>query len=606
MKFIEEPEQTGISVDFARDGFNTNNRQAVSAPEVISLPWIATQQCLLDTKDFLRQAKERGADLSPLLLRQLYKHRIIIPLVEVTDRRYYEPHDQEHGEPRANGRMLEFRAARSEGRLRDLGQIPFIPRLSFESSRPTNYSWWNGLLYSRYQLSIVAFLKPWLGKCRYSYRNERKYPRLPEPDDTLRTRANQLHRIGLMALALEARYLPILEAGQIRLTNTKIDEYLAFRRDFDPVKVSRQLQYSASNAHSDAECLLLLARTIDPTNGPWRELIKYATRESWKHLNGDLLSAMHLRETSEILLRFYEDLSERGETGPLPSIPTTTWHPLHDRLSSKQSTLDQQLMDVGLSPHPRVVLAVEGDSEEIMFPRVWNALGYSDAPELVRLLNLGGTDKNPVKVAGLAATPLVTRQGAAGDFVWMIKPPTCFMIVADPEGLYATKQKIDKLLNDIKVEIKSGLAAQGAQTTEPGLNELVKIHTWSAPCFEYEHFTDEELASAIATVHKTCNDWSKEELVTVLAYWRGKKKDIRRVWESGNQDEKFEKKRGRWEYCVSKTELTKALWPILEQKIKTAISTEDGHYPQIAQVAIDAHGAAQKWRHGSFVLEVID
>ncbi len=593
-------------MEFVRQGLDTNKPQDVSALEVISLPWIATQRRLLDTNDFLRQAKNRGANLNALLLRQLYKHRILIPLVEVTDRRYYEPQVQGHGEPSANGRMLEFRAARNDGRLRDLGTLPFLSRLTFESSKLANNSWWNGLLYSRYQLSIVPFLQPWLGKCKYSYRNKRLYPRLPEPDETLQARANQLHRIGLMALALEARYLPVLEANRIHLTNTEIGEYKLYRQDFDPVKVSRQFRYSADNAQNDAEDLLLLAKDVDPTSGPWRELIKYAAHESWKHLTGVLLSAMDLRETSEILLRFYEDLSERGEAPPLPTSPTNAWHPLQDRLSCRQSTLDQQLMDLGLSPHPRVVLAVEGDSEEMMFPLVWNALGYSDAPELVRLLNLGGADKDPVKVAGLASTPLVTRQGAAHDFVWMIKPPTRFMIVADPEGLYATKEKTDTLLNNIKVEIRKGLAAQGAKTTEPGLDELVKIHTWSAPCFEYEHFTDEELASAIASVHKTCNDWSKEELVEVLAYWRDRKTDIKRVWERGKADTKDGKVSGRWEYTVSKKKLTMALWPILEQKIKAAISTEDGHYPQIVRVAIDAHRAAQKWRHGSFVLEVID
>jgi len=39
------------------------------------------------------------------------------------------------------------------------------------------------------------------------------------------------------------------------------------------------------------------------------------------------------------------------------------WHPLVERLSFRHETLDENLIDLGISPHPRVVLALEGESE---------------------------------------------------------------------------------------------------------------------------------------------------------------------------------------------------------------------------------------------------
>ena len=90
-------------------------------------------------------------------------------------------------------------------------------------------------------------------------------------------------------------------------------------------------------------------------------------------------------------------------------------HPLHERLSYRNDTLDQNLMELGISPHPRVVLTVEGDTEQVHAPLVWQALGYPDAPELMRLLNVGGADRQLEKVAALAAAPLVGGEIGGSD-----------------------------------------------------------------------------------------------------------------------------------------------------------------------------------------------
>ena len=145
--------------------------------------------------------------------------------------------------------------------------------------------------------------------------------------------------------------------------------------------VSKVLSYTAENAHEDAELLLVRAHSIDPVGWSWSRLIRRAPRDSWKDLQGAALSAMDLRETAEILLLFHQDLVDHGKAEALPDMAASiAWHPLHERLSFRQDTLDQDLMRLGISPHPRVVLAIEGDTEEVHVPKVWKALGYSEAP----------------------------------------------------------------------------------------------------------------------------------------------------------------------------------------------------------------------------------
>jgi hypothetical protein len=57
---------------------------ALSSLEVAALPWVFTQHYPLSTSEFIRKARDRGVRLDELMLRQLYKRRVLIPLVAVT------------------------------------------------------------------------------------------------------------------------------------------------------------------------------------------------------------------------------------------------------------------------------------------------------------------------------------------------------------------------------------------------------------------------------------------------------------------------------------------------------------------------------------------
>jgi hypothetical protein len=372
-----------------------------------------------------------------------------------------------------------------------------------------------------------------LGQKTYRRRDKWLTVRIAPPDELIVREAHRFRRIALIVTALEARYLPNLDPEWIQLSNAEPTEWERYRDTFDPVAVTTMLSYPATQAREDAEFLLHLARLIDPLRGPWSQLVRRSRRESRQHLKDAVLSAIDLRETAEIVLRFYEDLAGRGVAESLPQILWNAPHPLQERQSYRQDTLDQNLMRLGLSPHPRVVLAVEGETEEAHVPKVWEALGYPEAPELMRLLKLGGVDRDLEKVAALAAAPLVGTKAPDSRYWSLIKPPTRLMVATDPEGKYFTPDKVEKTRTKIINEIRDALKAQGAETTNEELEQLVEIRTWSQSCYEFAHFTDDELADAIAEVHMTCNDWSRDQAIGALAYWCGRKKDIKEVREGG-------------------------------------------------------------------------
>lgn len=577
-----------------------DQRLGASSVDVSGLPWVFTQQHPLDTSSFVDEAKRRGFDLD-LVMRELYRHSLLVPFIYIGNRQVGTIPEPVGGEPKwavfGSSRLIELRHARDKGRLTDLAAIPFRRKLRFERREGDSRLWWNGLIYSRYQLLVLPELRDILSHRRQQIRDGQLVTRLPSSGPFTLERITRFRSIILALTALEARYFPKLDAEWLHLNNTDEEEWGKYRQAFDPVVISQLLGYSARQARRDAEWLLFCARRFDPLGDSWSRLVRRAPSSKWKDLKNDALLAMDYWIAAEILLLFYEDLADRGQAEPLPDTPS------YERLSYRERTLDQDLMDLGISPHPRVVLAVEGETEQEHVPRVWEELEYPDAPELMRLLVLGGTNKDPVKIAALAAAPLVAGKAPSQRPAWLlIKPPTRLFIAIDPEGLFAPS-RVTKTRANILNEIRAVLRAQGVEHPSPAeLDELVEIRTWSASCYEFAQFNDEELAEAIMAVHYTIDGWTKDELVAALRYWRNKKEDIKRVWESGRWIEQGQRMTGGWAYGVSKTKLSKSLWPTLKEKINRCRADASESVPEIVQVVQDSYHLAQRWRYQSYVL----
>ena len=563
----------------------------LSGVEVASLPWAFTQQSPLRTESLINEADRRGVSLDAATLRALYRAGLLSPLVEVLARRVGPPTGPPASEPMTGDSVLAtIRVARDKGRLVDPSLVPYKAHLVFDSHQVgRSPTWWNGLVYSWHQLLALEWFRGTLEAKKFTRRGGKWSVTLPPQDDRRVQSADRFRQIALVATAIEARYFPSLDPEWLYLSGLSEDlqsEWKPYRAAFDPIDMSQALSYSAETALEDAEFLLHRAHSLDPLGGQWGQLVRRSPRSAWKDLSGPALSAMDHRIVAELLLLFYEDLISAGKADPLIDLTgINTYHPLTERLSYRRESLDRNLMQLGISPHPRVVLALEGETEERTAPRVWKALELPDAPELVRIINMHGASKDPAIAGALAATPLLEGLGPDGTYWWSTKPPTCFMVACDPEGKFAPT-KIARTRQNILDAIKKGLEAQGAEVDDDQLEPLVEIRTWHASCFEFAHFTIEELADGIMLLH---HGLDRAALVAELEVVRSRNQDIRQVWST-------------WKHKPSKRKLADALWPDLERKIREARA--EGDMPEIAEILFLAYLKAQGWRHQLFVWPV--
>ncbi|MDE0602016.1 MAG: hypothetical protein OXI56_09535 [bacterium] len=307
----------------------------------------------------------------------------------------------------------------------------------------------------------------------------------------------------------------------------------------------------------EAEDLLLGARSFDPL-GEWHQIVRAGTPDRWPDLRFDALQAMDWRIAAEMLLFFYEDLADQGLAEPL-SEPTEMWGPpRRDRLTMNYLERSRALQRFRLEDAPAVVVVVEGQTEEYMMPRALEWAGMGADTGLVDIVNLKGIDKDVTPIARAVATPKLERQ--ARDRARLLRPLTGLVVAVDQEGRYETDEQQQNQRIRIIKEIWEALP-EDFQTSAilENLEHLVVVETWGAGgCFEFAHFTDEELAQAI---HRTARKQKQtappaDKIEQALATHRREKQNIRTVWKN-------------WGWHLSKVELAKETWPILLRKLNS-------------------------------------
>lgn len=191
--------------------------------------------------------------------------------------------------------------ARDKGRLIDPAGLPFRPRLRFDDRNVSDPPrWWNGFLYSWYQLLICPELDGLLCHLRgWRTSGGTLIVRLPDPGRLLLDRAARFRTMAIALAVLEARYLPALDPEWVHLSNADVDEWQRYRDGFDPVAVSAQLGYSAELARRDGEWLLLRAHSLDPVGNSWSRLMRRAPSRAREELRAPL----YLLWTTGSLLR---------------------------------------------------------------------------------------------------------------------------------------------------------------------------------------------------------------------------------------------------------------------------------------------------------------
>ncbi len=209
---------------------------------------------------------------------------------------------------------------------------------------------------------------------------------------------------------------------------------LAYREHFAVGRMFARIGWEADRLLDTARQLLREARHLEPYDD-WYKALRLYDPDIWEALRGDTLVALDRRIASELLLRFHDDLIITGLI-PQGVPPGRMDEPHRERLKTDRSELDEVLMDVGLSPHPSLVLALEGETEMIIVPRLMRLLGVKDAPDFIRLFQYGGVEQSfHLLVRYVVAPALGDRLGdPAGDLYPFTRPPAKIMVTADPEG----------------------------------------------------------------------------------------------------------------------------------------------------------------------------
>jgi hypothetical protein len=253
--------------------------------------------------------------------------------------------------------------------------------------------------------------------------------------------------------------------------------------------------------------------------------------------------------------------------------------------------LDDALLELGVSPHTRVTLLVEGETEELLAHRTLARLGLRDYPDVMRVLPMRGVGQSKYmrRLAAHLVAPIIT--GRSGDHYETARPVCRVVILADPEGPFKSQPKADKEVDLILREVRLVLDAQGARILEEDLRRLVELHVWGTS-FEFAHFTDAELAVALKRVHPDRGGFSQADLRTQLASLRAQGAPIKKLWQ-------------QWSPTPSKVKLAGALWPAFERRLARAIVGR-APAPPLAQYVDQAYYTATAARRIHYVLRAAE
>ncbi|HPZ51148.1 MAG TPA: hypothetical protein PLA44_14950, partial [Propionibacteriaceae bacterium] len=132
----------------------------ITSLELLADGWVLSQSGMLTTAKVIKYAEARGFRLRPSDLESLYRQGILAPLIAA--------HDQAQGSPIEcsetpthswDRRQLGVDVAAREGRLSDPATDTLPSGWRFdERSVSDDRHWWNGLVYSRWQLLHLADL----------------------------------------------------------------------------------------------------------------------------------------------------------------------------------------------------------------------------------------------------------------------------------------------------------------------------------------------------------------------------------------------------------------------------------------------------------------
>lgn len=524
------------------------------------------------------------------ILIALDTERHLVPLLQVSDEAL--PHSAlpvPESPLSVNARGWTLQAA-AEGRLRDPWFEAHEQAWVYQGPPDSQHQWWNGFVYSSWQLLDLTSLRHPIAALAGSH-DDPVAPTLSSGGSAEDAAYSRRYRTVALTL-LANRYLPGV-LGQATLpAGAEWDTWDDSRCEGSVAALLSAANIDPSDLAALGENLLVEAQWDDPLKN-WLPLIRHMNYSSWTKLRGPALASLWQRIGAELLLQAHEALAEEGAVAPLPDVDRfAAWHPLADRIggqAAERAPLESTLSRFGLTPHPRLLLLVEGESDRIHYHRLLQVLGFKGS-SYIRLHTLDSARTNPQLLARYVVSP---QLGVERNNGWELAvPPTALLIVADPEGRWATGSKRSDGERRLKAAVRKDVEMQGAKISDEVLDLLVKVEVLDHS-HEFANFSDDELLlalQAIATrnlVDNADSDEWRQQVRSDLVKARSERLNIEIALRHARAD---------------KLDLAEQLWPVMEARVHAEVSSEI--VTPAIDIAIKAMERAALMHRGSVVLPI--
>jgi hypothetical protein len=531
---------------------------------LLRLPYAFTQDALLGREEFVKAAERVGRRITPATLERLADKRLLEPFFVI---------DAQAGPSRkidlpgeilgSNPRGYVMRAA-IQGRLYD-GALDAAP-----AERNVER-----VVYGSWQLDRL-----WA-----ALRDEQLLDHgMPVLGD-----AAERRRVAVALHALSSLHLPsILLRASFPAGLTEE----GFRASNAAIRAEARLELvglAPESLRPTAEQMLFDAFD-DPIISLW-PLLRHGRRRAWSKLKGRPRECVWSRIGAEILLRAHEDLALAGRLDPIEDSPSTVRMPLHDRISATGQyipSLDESLGSLGLSPHPKVLLLLEGQTEMLHVPRVLELFGLNE-PSQVRVQNARGVTVNPSLLSRYAITPQLTEPGKPG----LERHPTALVIAMDPEDRWATPASCAEQRSKIQAAIREEVADQGGAINDAELDHLVTVTTWpDGQRYELANFTVDSLTDAMFEMasSRRSNRLTRADIAAAVQVAHDAASDIGTAFEALRMKE-------------DKPRLAGLLWPVLRERCERELSSDDGPISPVLDLVLAVRDKVALNSGGHYTLE---
>lgn len=324
---------------------------------------------------------------------------------------------------------------------------------------------------------------------------------------------------GLFAQLISDRFY-VETQGDERLITVSRDgqfhdwEWQDYARTWTPDETTALFQLNQTDSANIESQLSAEQRMTNPLDS-WRALTRFVALTERKRLKGDALMAETLSEMAEMHRLFHQlafgvalpDPNETGFPRGGPAPPPVADDPYR--------ALEWVTNRFHLNPKPKLVLIVEGQTEEAVIPVIFERwFGAPAARYGIQLRNMHGV--------GNATGTKRDRQSALWRLVdFLHAQQTIALVVLDREGLAGPN-------------IAKGLAgAISIHFPDRKVTRKEYIKLWNR-CFELDNFSDSEIAAAMVAVSggvgfkgsdiKPCRQAqpSKTKAVTVETVYQGR------------------------------------------------------------------------------------